>query len=278
MPKFESSHIKRDINIPKHRQQIKDAIKNDLLNEVDIIAIFYGGSIGNRDSDNYSDLDLRIVVSDYSFEKYRKDKKNRAAKWGEVLFYEDVPYTNYTTAHYNSFVKVDIFYLRLKDILPSISLRNVEVVYDSSELLYDIIKKSQTLVFEPTLEDVELWRTIFFASLHETYRHVMRGETYYALHCLDSLRFFIASAWYMDVGIQPNALGDWSKIEGDRSQLQDWQLEELAKWSSSRNPNEIMSVVKLIIPEFKRIHASLCGSVGLKEDADWVDTIISKVF
>lgn len=278
MSDFESSHVLRDMEIPKHRQHIKESIRIDLSNEVDIIAVFYGGSCGNQYSDNYSDLDLRIVVTDESFEKYRKDKKNRAAKWGEVLFYEDVSYTNYTITHYTNFVKVDTFYFRLKDILPSISLKNIEIVFDSSELLEDIFKKSQTLTFEPTPEDVELWRTMFFATLHETYRRVMRGEIYYALHCLDSLRFFMATAWYMDVGIEPNSLGDWSKIEGPRSQLQDWQLVELAKWGASRDPKEIMSVVKLIGPEFKRIHESLCNSVGMKQDAEWVDKIISKVF
>lgn len=278
MLEFESTHMKRDAEIPKHRQQIKKAIENDLADEMDIVAVFYGGSIGNEDSDNYSDLDLRIVVTGEAFEKYRKNKRERAAKWGDVLFYEDVPYTNYSTAHYTSFVKVDTFYYRLKDILPSTWLRNIEVVYDTSYMLEDIVKKSRTLIFEPSSEDVELWRTTFFAHLHETYRRVMRGEIYYGLDCLDNLRFSMATAWYMDAGLEPNALGDWSKIEGDRSQLQDWQLTELSKWSCGRDPSEIMNVVKLIIPEFKRTHKSLCDTVGMDEDVDWVDAILNKVF
>ena len=278
MSEFKSLHMKRDSEIPKHRQLIKEAIERDLADDTDIIAVFYGGSIGNKDSNNYSDLDLRIVVTKEGFEKYRENKRERAAKWGNVLFYEDVPYTNYSTAHYDSFVKVDTFYYRLKDILPSIWLRNIEIVYDSSEMLEDIVKKSRTLIFVPSSEDVELWRTKFFAHLHETYRRVMRGEVYYALDCLDNLRFLMATAWYMEAGIQPNALGDWAKIEGDRSQLQGWQLTELAKWSCGREPSEIMGVMKMMIPEFKRVHKSLCDEVGMDENTDWVDEVLYKVF
>ena len=105
----------------------------------------------------------------------------------------------------------------------------------------------------------------------------MRGEIYYALNCLDKLRFFMATAWYMEAGIQPNALGDWAKIEGDRSQLQDWQSNQLAEWNSRRDPRDIMKVVAVMIPEFRRVHKSLCEKVGLAENPEWVEEIISKV-
>lgn len=277
MSELVPKHLKRDAVIPEHRQLIKEAIERDLTDELDIIAVFYGGSIGNKNSVNYSDIDLRIVVREDTFEKYRKNKKIRAAMWGNVLFYEDFPHTNYSTAHYDSFVKVDTFYYRLTDILPSIWLKNIEIVFDSSEMLEDIVKKSGTLTFHPSFEDVDLWRTKFFGHLHETYRRVMRGEIYYALDCLDNLRFSMAVAWYMEAGIQPNTFGDWGKIEGSRSELQDWQLVQLAKWGSGRNSDEIMAVVEKIIPEFKRAHKSLCDVVGMNEDAGWVDEVLSKV-
>ena len=213
MSVFESNYVKRDAEIPRYRQLIKKAIERDLKDDPFIIAVFYGGSIGNNDSDNYSDIDLRIVVAEEEFENYRSKKRERATKWGNVLFFEDVPYSNYNTAHYEHFVKVDTFYYQLKDVLPSIWLRNIEILFDESEMLEDVVEKSRKLTFEPTNEDIEYWRTKFFAYLHETYRRAMRGEMYYALNCLDKLRFFIATAWYMEAGIQPNALGDWAKLK-----------------------------------------------------------------
>ena len=277
MSVFESKHRERDAEIPMHRQMIKEKIERDLLDDPFIVSVFYGGSIGNNDSDNYSDIDLRIVVAEEEFENYRAKKRKRATRWGAVSFFEDVPYSNYSAAHYENFVKVDTFYYRLKDVLPSFWLRNIEVLFDTSEMLEDVVEKSRKLTFDPSFEDVELWRTKFFAYLHESYRRVMRNEIYYALNCLDNLRFFMTTAWYMEAGIQPNALGDWAKIEGDRSQLEDWQLAKLAEWGSGRNPEDIMNAVINMIPEFKRVHRLLCEKVGLDEDIQWVEGIINKV-
>ncbi|MFP3340703.1 hypothetical protein R0J91_22200, partial [Micrococcus sp. SIMBA_131] len=61
---FEIKPSKRDIEIPRHRQNLSDAIERDLLTDENILAVFYGGSIGNQSSDMYSDIDLRVVVKD----------------------------------------------------------------------------------------------------------------------------------------------------------------------------------------------------------------------
>ena len=212
------------------------------------------------------------------YDRYRKNKKQRASKWGNVLFYEDLPYTNYSTAHYDNFVKVDTFYYHLTDIMPSVWMRNIEVFFDASEMLEDIIDKSMTLSYELTPEIIEIWRSKFFAYLHEVYRRVMRNEIYYALQCLDNIRFSIVKAWYIEVGLQPNLYGDWAKVEGERSPLKDWQLELLGSWNASRNPHEIMQILKRIIPEFKRLHESLCEQVGMKENEEWVEKVLNKVF
>lgn len=272
-----SKHLRRDAEIPMHRKRIKEAIEKDLAGDPFILAVFYGGSIGNDNTDHYSDIDLRIVVAEEAFEQCRADKRQRAKRWGDVLFFEEVPYSNYMTAHYDPFVKVDIVYYRLKDLLPSFSLRNIEVFYDSSEMLADIVAKSRKLTFELTIEDVNEWRTKFFSYLHELYRRVMRSELYYALDCLDHMRFLIASGWYMEAGIQPNALGDWAKIEGNRSKLESWQLQKLAKWDCGRNPDDIMAVVLKVVKTFKKVHKSLCAQVGIDEERAWVEKITRKV-
>ena len=274
---YQSKHQERDTKLPTYRQIIGEAIEQDLMDDEYVIAIFYGGSVGNRDTDNYSDIDLRIVVQDDRFEQYRQQKKQRASKWGNVLFYEDFPYTNYSTAHYDHFIKVDSFYYRLTDIMPSVWLQNIEIVFDESELLEDILAKSMTLTYELQAEVVEMWRTKFFSYLHEAYRRVMRNELYYALQCLDNLRFSIVKAWDMEAGRQPNTFGDWAKVEGDRSPLQAHQLALLASWNATRDPHEIMQVIERIVPEFKRLHRVLCERVRMEEDEAWLEEVLHKV-
>ncbi len=275
---FDTKHKERDLNIPCNRQLILNAIEQDLKHDENVLAIYYGGSLGNQNTDNYSDIDLRIVVKDEVFEEYKLNKKQRAKRWGEVIFFEDFPWTTYSIAHYQTFIKVDSFYYRLKDIQPSIWLKNIRVIHDTTGHIKDVLEKSMSLSYTPTVEEIEIWRTKFFAYVHESYRRVMRCEIYYALQCLDHLRLSMTTAWYMEAGIQPNTFGDWAKLEGKRSNLQQWQLSLLEGWYSNREPSEIMSIIKNMIPEFKRVHKSLCDMVGLQEDTVRVDEILRKVF
>lgn len=48
------------------------------------------------------------------------------------------------------------------------------------------------------------------------------------------------TAWYMEAAIQPNTFGDWAKLEGERSKLNDSQLSLLAQWHCSREQNDLL--------------------------------------
>lgn len=274
---LENKRRERDLNIPKHRQILLNKIEQDLTKDENVLAVFYGGSIGKKNTDLYSDIDLRIVVKDDVFEEYRLNKKERAKRWGKVLFYEDFPWAKYSIAHYDTFIKVDTFYYKTIDVQPSVWLQNISVVYDKTGFMGEVLKKSKKLTYSPTEQEVEIWRTKFFAYVHEAYRRVNRKEIYYALKCLDDLRMSMVTAWYMDKGIQPNSFGDWAKYEGERSELESWQLSLLESWHSCREPNDLMNVIKKIIPELKKTHKSLCEKVSIEENPKWVNEILGMV-
>ncbi|MEW9502440.1 hypothetical protein [Jeotgalibacillus marinus] len=274
---LETKHRERDLEIPKHRQNLINAIQKDLLGDDNVLAVFYGGSLGNENTDLYSDIDLRIVVKDVVFEEYRLNKKQRAKNWGNVLYYEDFPWATHSVAHFKGFIKVDTFYYTVKDVKPSVWLQNIKIVHDTTGLLKDVLDTSNKLIYEPTVEEIEIWRTRFFAYVHEAYRGVMRQEFYNALSYLDALRLSITTAWYMEAGLQPNNFGYWAKLEGKRSKLQDWQLTLLEQWNSSRESDEIMSVIKSMVPEFIRVHKNLCKKYELEEYPDLVDEILNMV-
>jgi hypothetical protein len=40
---FQTKHRERDIEIPKHRQKLINTILNDLINDDNVLAVFYGG-------------------------------------------------------------------------------------------------------------------------------------------------------------------------------------------------------------------------------------------
>ncbi|MER2111670.1 MAG: aminoglycoside 6-adenylyltransferase [Solibacillus isronensis] len=267
----------RDVGLPKHREELMEAIELDLINDENVLAVFYGGSIGNEETDLYSDIDLRIVVKDEVYEEYRLNKKQRASNWGNVLFFEDFHWANYSTAHYRSFIKVDSFYYKKVDMKPSIWTQKLKIVHDPTGLIHDVLTKSANLTYRPSIQEIEHWRTKFFAYLHEAYRRMMRKEVYYALHNIDNLRLSMITGWYMEAGIQPNTFGDWAKLEGDRSKLSNRQLSLLIQWQCSREQEEILNVIKNIIPEFIQIHKKLCEQYGVDENPEWVKEIIDLV-
>lgn len=88
---FNSSYLLRDQDLPKQRLALQQKMEDDLLQDERIIGVFYGGSIGTGTTDIYSDIDVRIVVSDDHYERYRLAKRERAKFWGDVLFFENLP-------------------------------------------------------------------------------------------------------------------------------------------------------------------------------------------
>ncbi|OZM57993.1 hypothetical protein CIB95_04215 [Lottiidibacillus patelloidae] len=274
---LENKHKERDINLPRYRQSLINAIEKDLLNDENIIAIYYGGSIGNGDTDLYSDIDLRIVVIKENFEEYRLNKKNRAKRWGNVLYYEDYHWASHSVAHFEGFIKVDSFYYTMNDLQPSIWLQNIKIVHDPKGIMKSILDKSKRLSYQPTIEEFESWQSKFFAHAHEVYRGVMRGELFYALNYLDALRLAIVKGWYMELGIQPNNPGYWAKIEGVRSPLEDWQLSLLEDWYSEKKPSAILDVIKKMLPEFRKTNKRLCKKLKAEENTELIDKIFNLI-
>ncbi len=272
-------HEQRDSTLPAHRKELLSSIEKDLLHDENVVALFYGGSLGSGDTDVYSDIDLRVVVKPEKIKDYILNKTVRPQNWGDVLFVENInPLSIFTVAHYDCFIKVDTFYYKPEDIQPSSWLKNIKIMKDSDELMTCILEKSMSLYYEPKIDEIESWRAKFFAYLHEAYRRVMRKEYYYALQCIDKLRLSMAMGWYMDKGIQPNSFGDWAKYEGERSELENWQQALLRGWECGRDEMEISNVMKDIVSEFINLHRSLCKKVDLKEDRTWISKIVRKVF
>jgi hypothetical protein len=256
---------------------LRKAIEEDFLNDENVLCLFYGGSIGNGNTDLYSDIDLRVVVKDEVFELYRQNKKQRAAKWGTILFYEDFPWASHSVAHFKGFIKVDSFYYVKKDIQPSVWLQNIEIVHDANGFMKETQLLSNQLTYKASIEEFDLWRNKFFANTHEVYRGVMRGEYFYALNCLDSLRLLLTNGWFMEAGLQPNNPGYWAKVEGERSRLQDWQVSLLQSWKSSREPLDIMDTLKEMVPEFLRLHHTLSRMFDIEEERQLIDEIFNMI-
>ncbi|QVY62115.1 nucleotidyltransferase domain-containing protein [Cytobacillus gottheilii] len=277
---FVSKHLDRDLLLPKHRDILLENALNDLKSDSNVLAIYQAGSLAKGNFDNYSDIDLHIVVTPERKPDFIKDKHNRARKWGDVLFYEDLSAMSpVIVTHYESFIKVDSWYHSPEDVVPSIWLRGYKVLYDPKNIISEIIKDSSNVVYKPSSDEVEFWRGKILSFIHETYRAVMRDEKYYALSNLDRVRWLVVSGWYMEMKQHLDSpYGVWSKIEGKRSKLDQGQLSLLESWDCCRNTNEIMKTLVSMVPEILRLNKLLSKLVNINENEDHLKKVLEMVY
>ncbi len=131
-------HQARDAGLPQYRSALLSALARDLSSDPKVRGVFVSGSLAAGDEDLYSDIDLRIVVDRQDLKKFVEDKKQRAKRWGEVLFYEDLgPEVAHTVAHYVGFIKIDVFFYALDQMVPSLFHKTMRILHDPSEILTD---------------------------------------------------------------------------------------------------------------------------------------------
>jgi predicted nucleotidyltransferase len=276
---FVSQHLSRDQELPFYRDELLESAIADLTKDHNVLAIYLGGSLGKDNFDNYSDIDLHVIVTPNSKKEFIKNKRKRSSNWGEVLFYEESsPASPVVVTHFDCFIKVDSWYKTIDEVIPSIWLKGLKPLYDPSNILAPLLNEASKHTFKPEREDISFWKNKILAFLHETYRSVMRDEMYYAIANLDRVRWLIADGWYMEMDKHlDSSFGVWSKVEGKRSQLHEWQLALLAAWSCNRDSSEIFKTMTNMYPELLRLNKSLCQKVEIDDEEEKFKRIINMV-
>lgn len=263
---FVSRHVERDASLPKHRGILLSNALKDLSADSDVLAIYLGGSLAKNNFDDYSDIDLHVIVKPEKRKEFIENKCKRAEKWGIVLFHEGTHLSSpVVVTHYDCFVKIDIWYHAPEEIAPSIWLKGLKVLYDPNDIISPIIKESSTITYQLLPCEVELWKGKILAFAHETYRAVMRKEMYHAEFNLDRMRWLVVSGWYMEMDEHFDAsYGIWSKVEGKRSVLTKTQLFFLENWRCGKVADEIMETVENMVPEILRLNQVLSKKANIE--------------
>lgn len=276
--KYQTRHYLRDSHLPDCRNDLLNKIVHILKGRNEVQGIFLGGSLAKGNEDLFSDIDLRVIVDEDQYADFVTSKQQLASQFGDVLFFEDMnPNAPFTIAHYSNFIKVDLFIYTFSTLHPSIWIQTIKIIFDESGKLQELLNQSNQIVYQLSKEEVERWRGKAFSYIHEVYRRALRNEMYYALTMINNLRSFIVNGWNMEAGRHSNDAWDWSKIEGERSQLELWQLNLLSGWMCGRDSKEIMKTLHSMIPEFRRLHLVLCEKTGMDSDQERFDRIINMV-
>lgn len=267
---FVTRYVERDASLPKHREILLSNAVKDLTADPNVLAIYLGGSLAKENFDNYSDVDLHTIVKSEKRMDFIENKRKRAGKWGNTLFYEDAnPYGPVVVTHYDCFVKIDSWYHAPEEIVPSIWLKGVKVLYDPNNIISPIIQESSNFIYQLQVDEVEYWKGKILAFTHETYRAAMRKELYHAIFNLDRIRWLIISGWYMEMNKHFDAsYGSWSKVEGERSILNKEQLSLLEKWRCGKEADEIMEMIVKMVPELLRLNQVVSEKVKIDTNGE----------
>ena len=187
--------------------------------------IFLGGSLAAGNPDAYSDIDFRVVIDPAMDKELLLGDLLRQLE--PILFIETK--TNfYAVIHFDTFIKLDLFLYYPAELLPSPWLANIAIQSDHTQHLHEVKAQSAALRHQVTQAEFDFFLTKYYANLHEYYRRWKRDERNYTATCQLMILHCLVSFWYLEKGLVPNSLGDWSKYEGARTQLTADQLTQLS--------------------------------------------------
>src|SRR5690606_29444573 len=138
----------RDSRLPKYRQQLLENARKDVEQDPVVIAVYRAGSLAKGNADDYSDIDLHTIVKPDKLADFIAGKKERAKRWGTVLFFEGSDSSPVIVSHFDCFVKVDSWYHAAGEISPSIWLKGMKILFDPEGILAGIKEGAENSSYE----------------------------------------------------------------------------------------------------------------------------------
>lgn len=194
---------------------------------------------------------------------------------GDGCFFENQLSNQLIIAHYDCFIKVDVFCYTIEHLIPSMWTRELLIIKDApDQVLNQLVVKSAKKKHQLSMDELVKWQTKFLAYYHEVYRRAQRNESYYTLDCVDKMRQLVVMGWCYQDGHLPNSFGDWSKYQGVRSKLTNSQQEQLTQFFVNQDLNQLASVMI----QFSMVFLSICEKIETKQRLPYSQHECSRIF
>jgi predicted nucleotidyltransferase len=175
----------------------------------DVLGIFLCGSLASGTDDEYSDIDLRVVVEKNAYQKFVENRLEIPKQWKGFLFNEWREGTQHCVTHFDQFFKIDLFYLDASNLEPSSwNKLPTKILYDSSGVVKKLIDDSPNYQFDVTISEIDRKISKGLAYIHEAFRRVKRGELLYAQNLLEDLRKHITEIDHW-LNFDPSKIGSF---------------------------------------------------------------------
>lgn len=257
------------------RQHLLEQIIEYFLAQEGVEALYLQGSVAAGTTNQFSDIDFRVVSQSNFYEKLTSERFSAPKQWGDWIYNEWSRASWVCVSHFKPFNKVDVLYLKPEHLQPSPwYLEPTQVVYDPKNWVQEIIKASQGM--EPTLELTEVDWLISkgLAIAEEIYRRVMRHELFYAQSLLENFRKILIQ---LDDYFQQNLASS-----DPTSHLEQRGTQTLIQVLKDSYPpldqklilNTLSDLLKAYRNQVIRVHERLSMERDQQTDLDWIDTML----
>jgi len=171
------------------RERLLDRAVNYFLVKKGVESIYIQGSVAAGLIDEFSDIDLRVIIQPELYEQYVSERFSAPKYWGEWLYNEWTENFWVCVSHFKPLNKIDVFYFKPEHLQSSPwYLLPTQVIYDPNNLVQQAISASAGMEFILDAEEVERLISKGLAYAEEVYRRVIRDELFYAQSLLDGFR------------------------------------------------------------------------------------------
>ncbi len=257
------------------RQRLLDTVIEYFLSREGVEALYIQGSVAAGSTDEFSDIDFRVVIQPEVYEQYISERFSAPKHWGEWLYNEWAGRFWVCVSHFKPFNKVDVLYFKPEDLQPSpwFSLPT-QVIYDPKNLVREVIQASKGLEFTLDIGEVDQLISKGLAYAEEAYRRVMREELFYAQSLLDSFRGILMQLddYFRN---SPSSSASASHFEQRGSQT----LIEVLKLSYTLlDKQSILHALGELLKVYQNQVVKLYEALSLKRDKEadlyWINTIL----
>lgn len=231
-----------------------------------IIGVAAGGSLVLNNVDEYSDLDLVIVIDPSKYDEILKDRKSVAANLGPLL-------ESFTGEHVGEprlliclygppLLHVDLKFISLDDI--DNRVEDPIIIWERDSILTDSISKIKSEYPTPDIEWIE---NRFWVWIHYTVGKIGRGELFEAIESLSFLRTNVLGPMILyKKNERPQGVRRIEHYAGD-------YLKRLKLTLAKHDQKSCMRALKTAILLYENLRNELIRNDNLKINIDLIDEV-----
>ncbi|MGK7949534.1 MAG: nucleotidyltransferase domain-containing protein [Xenococcaceae cyanobacterium] len=98
------------------RQRLYNKVVNYFITREGVEALYIQGSVASGSTDEFSDIDFRVVISSEFYERYISERFSAPQHWGEWLYNEWSGSFWVCVSHFKPFNKIDLLYFKPEEL------------------------------------------------------------------------------------------------------------------------------------------------------------------